>query len=149
MDLATVHTFIRSHADAAMITLRPDGSSCMARVEIALLDGRICSTGGPDLVRTRNLRRDQRCSLFVFGPHPLWVGLETTVTLHDGPEAPEMLLRFLRARHGDKAPSGQVLAHDDALGHDRPYTEAEYLQHIHETRGLVYEFTVLKAYGNV
>ncbi|MGC7197992.1 pyridoxamine 5'-phosphate oxidase, partial [Mycobacteroides abscessus subsp. massiliense] len=41
-----------------------------------------------------------------------------------------------------------VLAHDDELGRDRPYTESEYLAHARATELLIYDFGVLKAYGN-
>ncbi|MGC7357440.1 pyridoxamine 5'-phosphate oxidase, partial [Mycobacteroides abscessus subsp. massiliense] len=45
-------------------------------------------------------------------------------------------------------PGGTVLAHDDELGRDRPYTESEYLAHARATELLIYDFGVLKAYGN-
>ncbi|MGC7316745.1 hypothetical protein RA986_17340, partial [Mycobacteroides abscessus subsp. massiliense] len=51
------------------------------------------------------------------------------------------------ARHGID-PGGTVLAHDDELGRDRPYTESEYLAHARATELLIYDFGVLKAYGN-
>jgi hypothetical protein len=80
-------TFIDRNPDAAVITLRRDGSAHMARIEVAVVDGRLWSSGSPASVRTRNLQRDPRCSLFVFGPHPDWAGLETEVTMLDGPDA--------------------------------------------------------------
>lgn len=138
--------FVTTHPDAAMITLRDNGTPHMARIEICVVDGRLRATGAPTLVRTRNLRRDPRCSLFVFGPHPLWLGLETEATIVEG-EVGDDLIRLLRARHGID-PGGTVLAHDDELGHDRPYTESEYLAHARATELLVYDFGVLKAYGN-
>jgi len=143
-----IATFIEGHPDAAMITLRPDGTSCMARIELAIVDGRIWSSGRPGLVRTGNLRRDRRCSLFVFGPHPVWVGLETEVTMLDGPDAPNLHVRLMRARHKDTAPAGIIMGHDDKLGHDRAYSEDEYLEHIRTEQGLIYQFEVLRAYGN-
>lgn len=112
---------------------------------ICVVDGRLRATGAPTLVRTRNLRRDPRCSLFVFGPHPLWLGLETEATIVEG-EVGDDLIRLLRARHGID-PGGTVLAHDDELGRDRPYTESEYLAHARATELLIYDFGVLKAYG--
>ena len=110
--------------------------------------GRVWSTGEPSLVRTRNVRRDPRCSLFVFGPHPVWAGLETEVTILDGPDAPFQLIRLLQARHSGAAPAGHVLGHDDALGHDRLYREDEYVEHARAQRLLVFEFGVRRAYGN-
>ncbi|MBL7494681.1 pyridoxamine 5'-phosphate oxidase family protein [Frankia sp. AgB1.9] len=76
--------FVWRHPDAAMITLRPDGTAHMARIEVAAFDGKVWATGTGPLVRTKNLRRDPRCSLFVFGAHPHWLGLETTATITEG-----------------------------------------------------------------
>ena len=143
-----VLNFVETYPDAAMITLRADGSAHMARVEIAVSDGHIRSTGSPTLVRTRNLRRDARCSLFVFGPHPHWLGLETEVAVLDGPEAPDLLFELMVARHKDAAPPGMVLAHDDRLGHDRPYSREELIEQLKRERLFIYEFKVLRAYGN-
>ncbi len=140
--------FVGTYPDAAMVTLRADGSAHMARVEVGVVDGHICSTGSPALVRTRNLRRDPRCSLFVFGPHPHWLGLETEVTILDGPEAPGLIVDLMAARHKDAAPPGMVLAHDDELGRDRPYTREELMAHAGQEGLFVYDFRVLRAYGN-
>ena len=131
-----------------MITLRADGSAHMARVEIAVADGHIRSTGSPTLTRTRNIRRDPRCSLFVFGPHPHRLGLETEVTILDGPDAPELLFEFMAARHDDTAPPGMVIAHDDQLGRDRPCSHDEQIEQLKREGRFVYELRVLRAYGN-
>ncbi len=141
--------FAARNPDAAMITLRADGTAHMARIELAVLDGEVWATGSPALVRTKNLRRDPRCSLFVFGPHPHWLGLETYATIHDGPDAPSLLVRLLRARHGDVTPPGTVLAHDDRLGRDRPWPEADYLEHAREQGLLAYGFSIRRSYGNL
>lgn len=143
-----LRTFIDHYPDAAMITLRRDGSAHMARIEVAVVDGRVWSSGGPNLVRTKNLRRDPRCSLFVFGPHPHWVGLETEVMLLDGPDSPYLHIRLMRARHKRSAPDGKILGHDDKLGHDREYSEDEYVEHIRAEQRLIYDFDIRRAYGN-
>lgn len=143
-----IATFVGVHPDAAMITLRPDGSAHMARIEAGVVEGHLWATGSPTLVRTRHLRRDPRCSLFVFGPHPQWLGLEGTVTILAGPGVPDQLIRLLRARHKDAAPRGMVLGHDDALGHDRLYSEAEYLAHVAADPRVIFQFEVRRAYGN-
>jgi Pyridoxamine 5'-phosphate oxidase len=140
--------FIGANPDAAMITLRRDGTSHMARIEVAVVDGRIWSSGSPSLVRTRNLRRDSRCSLFVFGPHPQWVGLETRVTILDGPDAPELHVRLMSVRHAEATPAGMVMGHDDVLGHDRAWPVDEYLEHVRSEGRLIYEFDIDRSYGN-
>jgi hypothetical protein len=145
-----ITTFIEDHPDAAMVTLRRDGTAHMARIEVAVVDGRLWSSGSPTLVRTVNLRRDPRASLMVFAapPDPRWVGLETEVALLEGPDAPDLHVRLMHARHGDAAPEGMIIGHDDALGHDRAYPEDEYLDHIRAEQRLIYDFEVRRAYGN-
>lgn len=140
-------TFIDRNPDAAMVTLRKDGTAHMARIEVAVVDGRLWSSGSPALLRTRHLRRDPRCSLFVFGPHPNWVGLETEVTMLDGPDAPDRHVRLMRERHKDSTPAGKIIAHDDQLGHDRAYSHDEYIERIRAEKRLIYEFDVQRVYG--
>jgi hypothetical protein len=140
--------FVVRHPDAAMITLRQDGTPHMARVELGVVDERIATTGSPTLVRTRNLRRDSRCSLFVFGPHPWWMALETEVTILDGPNAPDMLIRLMRARHGVTTAPGMVMAHDDSIAGDRAYSNDEYINHVRNHQLMVFQFTILRVYGN-
>lgn len=110
--------FVTMHPDAAMITLRDNGTPHMARIEICVVDGRLRATGAPTLVRTRNLRRDPRCSLFVFGPHPLWLGLETEATIVEG-EVGDDLIRLLRAATASTlaAPCWPTTTSSDAIVH--------------------------------
>jgi hypothetical protein len=51
-----------------MITLRRDGSAHAVRVGVALVDGKVWSSGTADRVRTRHLRRDPRSTLIVPDP---------------------------------------------------------------------------------
>lgn len=144
----TLARFVHGNPDAAMVTHREDGTSHLARIELGLVDGRLWGTGSAKLVRTRNLRRDPRSSLFVFGPYPHWAGLETTVTIIEGPEVAPLLISLMRARHPGKAPEGTVFAHDDLLGGDRAYSEEEYTERVIADQRLIYEFAILRAYGN-
>src|SRR5207237_9746666 len=89
-----------------MITLAKDGTPKVARVGLALVDGRLWSSGTSDRVRTRRLRRDPRCTLFVQGPTFPWLALETTVTILDGPDAPEQSVRLFCEMQGK--PSGPL-----------------------------------------
>jgi Pyridoxamine 5'-phosphate oxidase len=139
--------FIARFPDAAMISSRRDGSPHAARVELGVVDGRIRTTGAPSLVRTNHIRRDPRCTLFVFGPSPLWLGIDATACILDGPDAVERCIDFLRSRHGQPGHDG-VIAHDDQLGTDRHYELDEYREYA-KTRGLfVFDFEIRRAYGN-
>ncbi len=101
--------FLNDQHHAAMVTLRADGTPHVAQVGIALVTGpdgvqHLWASGTQKRVRTRHLRRDPRCTLFVFDPPPMrWLGLETTVTIIDGPDAPGLHPRLFRAVLG-KAP---------------------------------------------
>lgn len=140
--------FVKRYPDAAMVTMRADGRAHTARIEIAFVDGRLWSSGSPELVRTKNVRRDPRSSLFVFGPHPHWLGLETDVALLEGDQSAALHIELMRARHGTDASDGMIIAHDSALDRDRRFTEDEYVAHIRADRRLIYEFTVRRSYGN-
>src|SRR3989304_4526638 len=66
--------FLETNRSAAMITLRRGGMPHVARVAVALVDGKIWSSGTQTRLRTKNLRRDPRSTLFVFGEGPGFPG---------------------------------------------------------------------------
>jgi hypothetical protein len=139
--------FVAKYPDAAMISLRADGSPHTARVELGVVGGRIQTSGSAGLVRTRNVRRDPRCTLFVFGPPPLWLGVDAVANILDGPGAAERCIELNWARHGQQGGS-VVLAHDDRLETDRYYELDEYREHVRQQRLFVFDFDVVRTYGN-
>lgn len=130
-----------------MISVRADGSPHAARVELGVAGGRIRTSGSPGLVRTRNIRRTARCTLFVFGPAPLWLGIDAEASILDGPDVADHCIELSRARHGHRAGSG-VLAHDDHLERDRHYDLDEYREYVRTRRLFVFDFEVIRSYGN-
>ena len=138
-----VAAFIDQNPGAAMVTLRADGTPHTARVGVGVVDGRIWSSGTQTRLRTRHLRRDPRCSLFVFdtSADPKWLGLETVVTILDGPDAPQLNLRLMRQMQKDRAPEGKIAWFSGML------SEEEFLATMLEEQRLVYEFHVKRAYG--
>src|SRR2546426_12122208 len=86
-----------------MTTLRKDGSPHTVRVGVALVDGKLWSSGTADRVRTRHLRRDPRCSLFVFDPVYAYLVMDTTVRILEGPQAIEDSVRMFRLTQGREA----------------------------------------------
>jgi PPOX class probable F420-dependent enzyme len=129
----------RLHA-AAMITIARDGTPRAARVGVALVDGKLWSSGTAGRVRTRRLRRDPRCTVFVYDPRGYsWLGLETTVTILDGPGAAEQNLRLFRVMQGKAA--GPLLWFGQELDEDR------FRQVMNDEERLIYEFSVHRAYG--
>ena len=131
--------FLADHHSAAMITVGADGVAEAARVGVALVDGRLWSSGTEDRVRTRRLRADPRCTLFVFDSGFAWLALETTVTILDGPDAPVLNLRLFRQMQG--RPTGPLSWFDGELDEER------FLQVMADEKRLIYQFEVQQAYG--
>jgi len=138
-----VAAFVDQHSSAAMVTLRADGTPHTARVGVGLVDGKIWSSGTQSRLRTRHLRRDPRSSLFVFDTSPgaQWLGLETEVTILDGPDAPELNFRLMREMQKGRAPEGKVVWFGGMI------SEEEFLAQMREEQRLVYEFHPKRAYG--
>jgi PPOX class probable F420-dependent enzyme len=131
--------FLRERHSGAMITIARDGAPKVARVGVALIDGRLWSSATKDRVRTKRLRRDPRCTLYVYDATPAWRALETTVTILDGPDAPALNLRLFREMQGK--PSGPLRWFDGDLD------EEAFLRTMAEERRLVFEFEVHRGYG--
>jgi PPOX class probable F420-dependent enzyme len=123
--------FLERHHAAAMITLKPDGSPHVARVGVGLVEGRLWSSGTRGRIRTGYLRRDPRSTLFVFDPADpwRWLALETTVTILEGPDAPELNLSLYRALRGE------------------PDDVEEYLRAMVAEERLIYQFEIHRTYG--
>src|SRR5438094_62278 len=100
-------TFLETNHTAGMITVAKDGTAKVARVAVALVDGHIWSSGTQDRTRTKRLRRDPRCTLYVHGAQFEWLALETTVHLLDGDDAPQLNLKLFRTMQG--RPTGPVM----------------------------------------
>ena len=133
--------FVNRNQSAAMITVGADGRPKVARVGVALVDGKLWSSGTQDRVRTKRLRRDPRCTLFVYDSGFSWRGLETTVSILDGPDVPQLSLRLFRQMQ--KRPTGRLSWFGGEL------TEEQFLQAMVDERRLIYEFDVHHSYGLV
>jgi PPOX class probable F420-dependent enzyme len=131
--------FLNGHHAAAMITVARDGNPKVARVGVALVDGKLRSSGTADRIRTRRLRRDPRCSLYVHDPGYAWLALETSVTILDGPDAPELNLRLFRVMQD--RPTGPLSWFGGELSEDA------FLRAMVDEGRLLYEFEVHHTYG--
>jgi hypothetical protein len=131
--------FLDDNHSAAMITMGADGRPKTVRVGVAVVEGRICSSGTAERRRTRRLRDDPRCTLFVFGGGYEYLTLETTVTILDGPAMPEQSLRLFRVMSG--RPSGPL------SWFGRELEEDDFLRTMVGEHRLIYEFEVERAYG--
>jgi PPOX class probable F420-dependent enzyme len=131
--------FLTRHHAAAMITVGRDGTPKVARVGVALMDGKLWSSGTADRVRTDRLRRDPRCTVYVHDSGYAWLALETSVRILDGPDAAELNLRLFRTMQGK--PSGPLSWFGGEL------TEDDFLRAMVDEGRLIYEFEVDRTYG--
>jgi hypothetical protein len=131
--------FLRSNPSAAMITVGEDGVAKTARVGVTLVDGHIWSSGTRGRVRTHRLRRDPRCTLFVFAGSPQWLTIESTVTILDGPDVPDLSVRLFREMQG--RPAEPLSWFGGELDED-----AFRARMVAEER-LIYQFGVERSYG--
>ena len=132
-------SFLESHHSAAMITIGEGGVPKVVRVGVALVDGNLWSSGTRDRVRTRRLRRDPRCTLFVFDQQYSSLSLETTVTILDGPDAAAQNVRLFRTMQN--RPTGPLSWFGGELDEDA------FIQAMKDEGRLVYQFQVERTYG--
>lgn len=134
-----VAEFIEKNGSAAMITVGVDGWPKAVRIGVAIVRGKIWSSGHQRRVRTERLRRDPRCTLFLFDAKYAYLTLETNVSILDGPDAPALSLRLFRTMQ--KRPSGPLMWYGEELDEDR------FLRRMADEDRLIYEFQVLKSYA--
>jgi PPOX class probable F420-dependent enzyme len=136
--------FLEAARSAAMITLRRDGSPHAVRVGVALVDGKIWSSGTADRVRTRHLRRDPRATLIVFPSGREALSIDATVNILEGPDVPGLswkLFSVMQRGMTPPPPPGQL------MWYGKPKTREEFLQAMIDERRLIYEFDVTREYG--
>lgn len=134
-------TFLEKNHAAAMITIGKEGTPRAVRVGIALVDGKLWSSGTQDRVRTTRLRHDPRCTLFVFDSSWGFLTLDTTVRLLEGADAPELNLRLFRQMQN--RPTGNLNWFGGELAPEA------FLQVMAEEKRLIYEFEIIRGYGMV
>ncbi len=131
--------FVADNHAAAMITVGSDGRPKVARVGIALVDGKLWSSGTQGRTRTDRLRADPRCTLYVYDSGFSWVALETTVTILEGPDVAQQSLRLFRIMQSQ--PSGPLSWFGGELEEDA------FLQTMLDEQRLIFEFEITKTYG--
>lgn len=130
---------MQKNRSAAMITVDAAGVAKPVRVGVALVDGRLWSSGTQDRVRTRRLRSDPRCTLFVFSNAFEWLAIESTVTILDGPDAPDLNVRLFRVMQD--RPTGPLSWFGGELDEDA------FRARMADEGRLVYQFEVERTYG--
>ncbi|MBM2810347.1 MAG: hypothetical protein HW416_1106 [Chloroflexi bacterium] len=124
----TVRAFVEKYRSAAMITARANGKAHVARCNVNVVNGKLWSSGTEDRVRTRNLRRDPRATLFIWGDDRAWVGIEAGVTMLSGPEGWQGNLDLRQSMGRNPEP-------------------VAFLKEMEEEGRLIYEFEITRVYG--
>lgn len=144
-----VQAFLEQTRTAAMITLKKDGTPHAVRVGIAVVDGEVWSSGTQDRVRTKHLRRDPRATLFVFdAKNPAnsynYLGLETTVTILEGPDVVTKSIRMFKIMQGidPDDPEGRKLSWFGQELDDEAFADKMV-----EERRIIYQFEIQDSYG--
>lgn len=131
--------FLENNHAAAMITIAKDGTPRAVRVGVSLVDGKLWSSGTQDRLRTARLRRDPRCTVFVFNDTYNFLTLETEVHILDGDDAAHLNLRLFRQMQN--RPDGPLNWFGQELDPEA------FLQTMVEQKRLIYEFQIKRAYG--
>jgi PPOX class probable F420-dependent enzyme len=138
--------FLEQHHRAAMVTLRADGTPHAVRVGVALVDGKLWSSGTKDRVRTGHLRQDPRSTVFVFDPTWRWLTLETLVTILEGPDVPQLSLRLFQVMQA-QLPRAPASGHVMWAGQERSIDE--FFRIMVAEQRLIYQFEIKRVYGLV
>ncbi len=114
-----------------MATTKKGGTPHLVRVAVGLVDGRLWSSGTQTRIRTQHVRRDPRATLLVLNDkNPYnWLGIEANVTIHDSDDAPDKNLELYRVIAGE------------------PDDVEEYKQAMVREQRLIFEFSILRTYG--
>jgi PPOX class probable F420-dependent enzyme len=126
-----VRAFLERHHTTVQTTLKKDGTPHVAMIGIGFVDGKLWGSSTKTRVRHKHLQRDPRSTLMVlnFKDRYSWLALETTVTILDGDDAPELNLKLYRALAGE------------------PDDVNEYLEAMVAEQRVIYEFAIHRAYG--
>jgi PPOX class probable F420-dependent enzyme len=145
MDLdPKTRAFLEKNHGAAMVTLREDGSAHAVRVGLALVGGKLWSSGTRVRARTEHLRRDPRATLFVFEPGFGYVTLEAKVKILDGPDVPEQSLALFRTMQAGMTPPSTA---GHLYWNGVEVTPGEFRQAMVDEGRIIYEFEPLRSYG--
>ena len=127
-----VRRFLEEHHGAVMTTLKKDGTPHVARIGVGLVDGKLWSSSTKTRVRDKHVRRDPRSTLCVLHSETpyQWLGIESRVTIHDGPDAVEKNLALYRVLAGE------------------PDDLQEYRDAMVREQRLIYEFSIERTYGS-
>ncbi len=124
-----------------MTSLKRDGTPHTVRVGVALVDGKLWSSGTAERKRTAHLRRDPRATVMVFDSAWNYLTVEATVTVLDGPESASSSLRLFHVMQ-NRAPDSETIMWDGV-----ETAPDDFLRSMDEERRLIYQFNPVRVYG--
>ena len=136
---AEEQAFLETVRAAVMITLRPDGTPHAVRVGVALVDGKLWSSGTRDRARTKHLRRDPRSTLTVIDSGYGFLTIESAVTLLEGADVPRQSVQLFRVMQ--KRPSGPL------SWFGRQLEEDAFVDQMVREQRIIYQFEPQRIYG--
>jgi PPOX class probable F420-dependent enzyme len=136
--------FLAKNHSAGMVTLRVDGTAHVVRVGVALVDGKLWSSGTQDRARTRHLRRDPRSTLFVFDQAGYgYLGIEAQVSILEGPDVPAQSVQLFRTMQAGM----QFQTPGNLMWNGKEISPDEFRRAMIDERRLIYEFAPRRVYG--
>jgi PPOX class probable F420-dependent enzyme len=135
--------YLENKHSAAMITLRADGTPHVVRVGVALVDGKLWSSGTQSRVRTRHVRHDPRATLFVFDQQYGYLAIESTVRVIEGSDVPEMSVRLFRTMQAGMP----HIERGTLMWSGSELTPEQFRQTMIDEQRLIYEFEPIRTYG--
>lgn len=122
--------FLEENHTCIMVTVRANGTAHVARVNCGLVDGKLWSSGNASRVRTKHLRTNPNATLCIFARDRRWIGIESAVTIHEGPDAPQKALELQRAQGRE------------------PEDADAFLKDMAAQQRVIYEFEPKRVYGS-
>src|SRR5262249_1498794 len=110
------------------------------RVGVALIDGKLWSSGTQGRLRTKLLRRDPRCTFFLWEAGFGFLTVEGKVTILEGPDVPDQSVRLFQTMQPN-APPGHLSWYGKQLTLD------QFRQAMLDEQRLIYELSIERAYG--
>ena len=104
MEINDALDFVRANSHAVLSTLRRDGTPQLSPVTVGVdAEGRVVISSRQTAIKTKNLIRDPRAWLAVFGPafYGEWVQISGPVEIVSLPEALPLLEEYYRSVSGE------------------------------------------------
>ena len=104
MELAAARTFINTHHQAVLATLRPDGTPQLSPVTTGVdADGRVVISTRETAIKVRHIRETGKAWVCVLpdGFFGEWIYVEGTATILSLPDAMDSLVTYYRSISGE------------------------------------------------